>query len=272
MVISLAALAFGFFIGVLGTLVGAGGGFLIVPVVALVEPKWATQTITAFSLAVVAANAAAGVISYQRQRRIDLKSFPLFAAAAIPGAALGAWLSNFIPRSIFDLIFGVGLVAVAVVLFVNPARRLGRSRGGTKRLFIDRNGRRHEWSFDLPTGIAGAACVGVLSSLLGIGGGIVHVPFMVTVLSFPEHVATATSLAVLAVTAVVGAIVHVVQGDYRADALLTLLVAAGAVAGAPVGAKVSSLLPGRIITRILALALVLVGVRLCILSLSRMHG
>ena len=266
------AVLVGLFIGALGTLVGAGGGFLLVPVLALAEPSWATRTVTAFSLAVVAANASAGGLSYARQQRVDLRSFPIFAAAAIPGAVVGAWISAFIPRAAFDFAFGVVLLSVAAVLFARPAHRVRSGRGGAKRLLIDRDGRRYEWSFDLRLGIAGSAGVGMLSSLLGIGGGIVHVPFMVTVLGFPEHVATATSHAVLAITALAATIVHLAHGDFAGEGLLTVLVAAGAIVGAPLGARLSTHLPGKAITRILALALASVAVRLLILGWSNLHA
>ncbi|TAM58342.1 sulfite exporter TauE/SafE family protein [bacterium] len=266
------AVVVGVVVGVLGTLVGAGGGFLLVPILALAEPSWATRTVTAFSLAVVAANASAGGLSYARQLRVDLRSFPLFALAAIPGAIAGAWLSAFIPRAEFDLAFGVVLLGVATVLLIRPARRQRGVAGGAHRVIVDRRGNRYEWSFDLRLGMAGSAGVGLLSSILGIGGGIIHVPFMVTVLGFPEHVATATSHAVLAVTALAATVVHVVGGDFGGEGVLTLLVAAGAVAGAPLGARLSTHLPGRAITRILALALASVAVRLLLLGWTNLHA
>jgi len=270
--IYLVAVLVGIVVGGLGTLVGAGGGFLLIPILALAEPRWATRTVTAFSLAVVAANACAGALSYSRQRRIDLQSFPIFAAASIPGAIFGAWLSSYIPRQLFDFVFGIVLLAVAAVLFFRPGRRTGGKPGGTLRVLVDREGHHYEWSFNMSLGIAGSAGVGVLSSLLGIGGGIVHVPFMVTALNFPEHVATATSHAVLAVTALAATIVHIARGDFGSDGSLTLLVAGGAVVGAPLGARLSRRLPGQAITRILAVALASVAVRLLIVAWGSLHG
>src|SRR5579875_1749154 len=85
------ALPIGFCVGVFGTLIGAGGGFLLVPLLVVLEPQWSTQTVTAFSLAVVTANALAGSLSYARLRRIDLASFPIFSAASsssLPGCSM----------------------------------------------------------------------------------------------------------------------------------------------------------------------------------------
>ena len=260
------AIAFvaGIALGALGTLIGAGGGFLLVPALIVVEPEWSTQSITAFSLAVVAANASAGALSYWRQMRVDLRSFPLFAAAAIPGSIVGAYATRFIPRHVFDIGFGGILLAISAWLIFRPQARATFEFGTTSRKMVDRHGNTYEWRFSLRVGMVAAAIVGFVSSLLGIGGGIVHVPFMIAVLGFPEHVATATSHAVLAVTTIVGTIVHLVHGDYRPIWTLTLATAAGALVGAPIGARLSRRVSGPMITRILAVALGSVAVRLIV--------
>lgn len=266
------ALPIGFVVGIFGTLIGAGGGFLLVPVLVLLEPDWGTETITAFSLAVVAANAIAGSISYLRLRRVDVASIPYFAGAAVPGSIAGALISPFVPRRIFDGMLGLAIVVAAAALLRAPQVQRAARAGSTERTFVDRTGERFAWSFDLRLGMAGSAAVGLLSSLLGIGGGIVHVPFMIAVLGFPEHVATATSHAVLAITASSATFVHLLQGDYAIHLRRTLLCAAGALAGAPLGARLATRVPGRVIARILAGALGLVGVRLLIEALQRPTG
>lgn len=258
------ALCAGVLIGALGTLIGAGGGFLLVPALIIVEPAWSTQVVTAFSLAVVAANASAGALSYWRQARVDLRTFPLFALAATPGSIIGAYATHFIPRHAFDIGFGAVLVAVSGWLLFRPKSRAALNFGTTQRTITDATGHTYEWRFSLRVGIIVSAFVGFLSSLLGIGGGIVHVPVLISVLGFPEHIATATSHAVLAVTAIIGSIVHVVHGDYRGIWTLTLFAGAGALIGAPLGAKLSQHLPGHAITRTLAIALGFVGLRLLV--------
>src|ERR1043165_7169187 len=84
---------FGFVVGIYGTMVGAGGGFLIVPVLLLVwhlPPAIAAGT----SLSVVFLNASAGSFSYARQGRIDYKSGILLAIPTLPGSVLGAFVSK----------------------------------------------------------------------------------------------------------------------------------------------------------------------------------
>jgi uncharacterized membrane protein YfcA len=255
----------GFAIGVLGTLIGAGGGFILVPLLVLIEPRWSVDEVTAFSLAVVTANATTGALSYARQGRVDPFSFPLYTVAAIPGAILGAFATAYIPRGLFDPVFGAVLIGIGIWLFVKPGSSEDGARTGSfRRLLIDRSGRRYEWWFDPRLGFIGSTFVGFFSSVLGIGGGIIHVPLLATVLGFPAHVATATSHAVLAVTAAIATIVHLVRGDYRTTWPLVLATAGGAVAGAPIGALLSSRVPGATILRILAVALGLVGARLIV--------
>lgn len=255
--------AAGLGIGILGTLIGAGGGFLVVPLLVLLEPRWSTETVTAFSLAIVAANASMGAASYWWQGRVDPFTFPLYTLAAVPGSIIGALASAYVPRAIFDPLFGVVLILIGAWLLWKPgSSEEGGHTGYFARKLVDRSGRRYHWSFDPRIGFAGSVLVGFASSLLGIGGGIIHVPLLATVLGFPAHVATATSHAVLAVTAGLATIVHIWRGDYRSDWPLVLAAAGGAIAGAPLGARLSVFVKGAVILRILATALAFVGIRL----------
>jgi len=103
---------------------------------------------------------------------------------------------------------------------------------------------------------------GFLSSILGIGGGIIHVPLLTTFFGFPEHVATATSHFVLMVMAGSATATHAFEGDFASTLALTGSPAAGALIGAPFGAALSKRMRGPMIIRLLAIALGVVGVRL----------
>lgn len=258
----LAAFAFGALVGIVGTMVGVGGGFLIVPAAALLQPGWSARTITAYSLAVVCANAVSGTAAYLRQRRIDLRSAALFAAAALPGVFVGVFGSNVLARASFDLLFGIILLAMAAFLAFAPDRRRGTRQGNVVRQLTDRDGNTYAWSFDMRLAVAGSALVGLVSSLFGIGGGPIQVPFLISLLNYPEHVATATSHAVLAITSIVATTIHFAQGDYASDGVLTVATAAGALVGAPIGARISRFIPGRVLVRILAGMLAALALRM----------
>jgi uncharacterized membrane protein YfcA len=115
-------------------------------------------------------------------------------------------------------------------------------------------------------GVAGALSFGVgfVSSLLGIGGGIIHVPALVRVLGFPVHVATATSHFVLATTAGAGTATHLATGAFHTGWRRTIALGLGAVIGAQIGARWARLAPPSLILRALAVALLLVGGRVLV--------
>jgi uncharacterized membrane protein YfcA len=262
-----AFVALGIGIGTLGTLIGAGGGFILLPVLAILFPNDSTGTLTATSLAVVAANAASGAIAYSRQRRIDLRSGVAFALATLPGSVAGALLARSIPRRPFDVAFaavllGLALLVVRVRPDQGPPAPEGRAWGRMPRELVDEQGTVYRYRVALPLGIGISFVVGFVSSLLGIGGGFIHVPALVAVLGFPVHIATATSQFVLAIMATVGTVTHIAAGDLNEAWPRALYLGAGAVVGAQAGALLSARIRGAVIIRILAAALVVVAVRL----------
>ncbi len=234
------------------------------PVVAFLAPRWSTSTVTAYSLAVVLANASSGSFAYFRKKRIDLQSVPAFAATALPGAAIGVFGANFVERSVFDRAFGVLLFLMAGWLAFAPRREANANARGTHRELVDADGNRYAWAFDMRIALAGSLGVGVISSLFGIGGGPIQVPFLIAVLGYPEHVATATSHAILALTSLVATAIHVAQGDYRSDGPQVLVTAFGALCGAPIGARLSGHVPGRTLVRVLAVMLAITAIELVV--------
>lgn len=262
----------GFMVGVLGTLIGAGGGFVLVPVLLLLYPHQSPETITSISLAVVFFNAFSGSCAYARMRRIDYKSGLLFSAATIPGAIAGALTTEYIPRQVFNGVFGVALIAAASYLMLKPDEKKDSIQTTknyhTTRSIIDKDSKKHTFSFDLRLGMILSVFVGYLSSLLGIGGGIIHVPALVRLLNYPVHIATATSHFILAIMALTGSIVHIAAGNFSPDSVYyTIYLSIGVLFGAQAGARLSSRLHGAWIIRALAIALALVGIRILAMAL-----
>lgn len=110
--------------------------------------------------------------------------------------------------------------------------------------------------------VAYGALAGLLSGLLGVGGGIVLVPLMAGRLAVPQHQAHATSLAVIVPTAAVSAGIYGLHG--QADLTTAALLAAGSVVGAGLGARWMSLLPAAQLKRMFGIFLVLVGLRMVV--------
>lgn len=254
----------GFAVGAFGTVVGAGGGFILTPILLLLYPHQSAQTLTSISLAAVFFNAASGSVAYARQRRIDFRSGIVFALATIPGAIGGALLVGDVSRRVFDTIMGAVLAALAVWLIAGERWPLREARGHLeRRVLVDRSGETYEYSVPIRRGAVYSLGVGFISSFLGIGGGVMHVPLLVRALGFPTHIATATSHFVLAIMAGTGTVTHILIGSFHHQGLRrTIALSVGVVAGAQLGAHISLRLHGRLIQWLLAAALLALAVRL----------
>ena len=261
-------LALGVLAGTYGTIVGAGGGFVIIPAFLLLYPDDSAATVTGISLAVVLFNATSGSAAYARLRRIDYRTGVAFALATIPGAVAGALATQVVPRRAFEGLFAVVLISVSAYIALRPALSEAggrwRPRPNTYRSLADAEGNRYSYAFNLQTGVGISFLVGLLASFLGLGGGIIHVPVMVAVLGFPAHIAVATSHFILVFTSLAATLVHVATGSLASDWQKVIPLAIGAIVGAQVGARLSQRLPEKAIVRLLAVALFTVGIRLLV--------
>jgi uncharacterized protein len=263
-----ALIALGFCVGAYGTLIGAGGGFVLMPLLLILYPKESPEVLTSISLAVVFFNALSGSEAYGLMKRIDYRSGLMFAAATVPGAVVGAMNTSHVPRYLFDIIFSVLMVAAAVFLLFRPgapkatSQQSSDSRYRITRHLVDAHGHEYDYTFNPLLGIGLSLFVGYASSFLGIGGGIIHVPVLGYFLHFPVHVATATSHFVLAIMALAGTVVHILTGTFTHGVHRTIALAIGVALGAQLGAHFSQRVHGTWIIRSLALALGLVGIRL----------
>lgn len=267
----------GVFAGGYGTMVGLGGGFLLVPAFLLLG--FDSRVAAGTSMAVVLANAASGSISYLRQKRVDVRTAVIFAVAGIPGAWLGAFVDQWIPQRLFSGLFAALLAWVGIRLLTTGTRsheelveeahrddepRPGllhdTPRGIVSRDFVDAQGIRHTYRYNLAAGFAVSLGAGFIASAFGIGGGLVQVPAMVYLFGFPPHIATATSTLIIASTSLFGTISHAMYGDVRWGE--ALLVAAGAIVGAQIGARLAKRIQAAPLMRLLAIGVLVTAVKL----------
>ena len=239
----------GLLVGTYGTLIGVGGALLLVPAMIFLYPDAGPLAITAGSLSMVLINALGAVYAYARQQRIDYSNGLRFAAATIPGVLLGIWMLQFVARDVFSLMFGLVMILIAAVLLLRRAPVPQETVNG-KRVF------------NRPLGTGLSLGAGYLAGLLGIGGGIIHVPVMTYVLRFPTHIATATSSFILVFTAAAGVLMHLSQGNYGSDWHVIWWLAVGVIAGSQAGALLSRRLHGSMLIRLLSIALIITGLRL----------
>lgn len=263
----------GIVVGAFGTLIGAGGGFILVPLLLLLYPNENPEIITSISLAVVFANALSGSVAYARMKRIDYHSGTWFAMAAIPGAILGAISTTWISRRFFDALFAALMITGSIFLFWKP--RAGISAAPSKtakeitRRMREADGTTHVFSYRRSLGVVLSIFVGYISSFLGIGGGVLHVPALVHLLNFPVHIATATSHFMLTIMSFTGTISHVAMGTFHHGVWRTVFLSSGVVIGAQAGARLSRRVRGRWILLGLASALAVAGLRILILAFQR---
>ncbi len=254
-------LLLGMGVGTFGTLVGIGGGLICVPIFIFLMsdgglwPCFSTAgQIAGTSLFVVLANAVSGTMAYVRQRRVYFNAAVPFALTTLPGAFLGSYIVDKFSNEMLDMYFGVFLLVMAVLMYWNATHK---PHSEVKEL--PRN-----FKFDKNLGIGSSMFVGFLSSIFGIGGGVIHVPLMVYLLGFPVHVATATSHFVLAVSSLAGVVSHFLLSHIVW--LPALGIGAGAVIGAQIGAKISKKTKSKVILALLSLAMFALGVRLMLLG------
>lgn len=272
---SLLLLFAGFFIGTFGTLIGAGGGFILVPLLLIFYPELPPETVTAISMAVVSVNAISGTAAYAKSGRIDYKAGITFALYTIPGSILGVYSVQYIPIQSFNVIFGILMIVLSAYLFYkNSQSTIAVVKSETKtgfihRILTDKQGIQYEYRYNQTLGIIISILVGYLSPLLGIGGGIIHVPAMVNWLQFPVYIATATSHFILSVMATVSVVVHAIDGHYNDPNILKmiLMLCLGVIPGAQLGAYLSHKVKSRTIIQVLAGCLILVGIRILMKSL-----
>jgi uncharacterized membrane protein YfcA len=244
-------LALGITVGALGTLIGAGGGFLLVPVLMFLLPDKSPEQITAISLFAVACNSFSGSMAYLFRGQVHVRSAVVFSIASLPGAIMGTHLIGSISRTDFELIFSALLLSLGSFLIL---------RKSSKRLVEI-----EKFIPSAKTYVLGASVsfvVAFVATFLGIGGGIIHVPLMSEFLAFPVHLATGTSHLVLAITSSVASIQHVRLGNIHLSEPFLGPLAAGMIVGAQMGAAISKRVHGQIILRLLGGALILVALRL----------
>jgi uncharacterized membrane protein YfcA len=217
------AVAVGLAAGVLSGLFGVGGGIVMTPGI---EVVLATPGIVALAtpLPVILPTAVTGALTYARAGQLERRGAVLMAIAGVPAAALGAWLTEFVRTPVL-------LIVTAALLGWQAAGLLRGRRPDAPRAAADEP-RGRVAAF---LGIGAAA--GVVSGLLGVGGGIVMVPLMAGPLRIPLKRALGTSLAAIAAMVIPGTLVHAALGnvDWGIFAAVTI----GAIPGARVGARLA---------------------------------
>lgn len=278
MTVGLAMIAGGLAAGVFGSLLGLGGGILIVPLLTLGFGLPLREAVGVSLVSVIATSgASAGVYLGRHVANLRLgMSLELFTAT---GALVGALVAYAVPERVLAGLFAALLLYVALSMAQGlrtsaaasvpdapadpgPSSELLPPTAGASRpadtvpvvptTIAARLSGPGYTVRNLPLGIAGSLFAGVVSALLGIGGGIVKVPVMHLAMGVPMRVATATSNLMIGITATSSAIIYLLRGGIDA------YVAGPTVLGVFVGATVGSRTAHRIDARLLRILFVVV--------------
>jgi uncharacterized membrane protein YfcA len=266
----------GIVVSAYGTMIGTGGGFALMPLLLLLYPHEKAHEITAISLAVVLMSSLSGTAAYARMKRIDYKSGLLFAAATIPGAVFGVVTTAAISRKLFEGIFSIFLIGLALFMLLRPKsdtpakqnKGSSLSPSGKSHTSMAVDGAIFVYQYNRILGIGLFFLLGFVASFLGIGGGVLMVPALAYLLNFPVAIAVATSRLVSTILTSTATMSHIWIGSFHHGAHRIAALGIGVLAGAQLGAYLSSKIKGQWIIRSLALALVLVGIRM-LLALLR---
>jgi uncharacterized membrane protein YfcA len=229
-----AATGAGLCAGFLGSMLGLGGGFIMVPILHIgfkLDMHWSVGT----SLAIMIFTAISSSLGYWRQGRIDAKLAKYLAITSIPAVVAGALASRAIGSRELKVIFGVAL-ALAAVRMVTGKKALashGFKKHVLERRITDSQGVVFTYNVNLILTMIFAGVAGFSAGLLGIGGGIINVPVL-TFCGLPIHFAVATSSFLIIFNAATGALSHAFLGSVEYGLAAAMI--PGVVVGAQFGA------------------------------------
>jgi len=253
-----------FLIGVFSSSLGIGGGFLIVPILILVGvPAHLAIGVSAFSTIFTGISSFTG---YLRLGRVDWKIGGTLECATVPGAVLGAYITQFFSSESLELIFSSFLMLVAYLVWRKVQIEVcDRGDNSAKvRVLRDKCGEVFKYKVNLPFLISVSFLAGMASGFFGISGGILKVPALILG-GLPTYIAIGTSSLMITITSVASATSHGFLGNI--DVGLILLIAPSLFVGAQVGPRLSYKLPEKLLRRIFAVVMVMMSVAIIVKGL-----
>ncbi|MFD2656313.1 sulfite exporter TauE/SafE family protein [Gracilibacillus thailandensis] len=264
-------LLIGLLSAMLGSIVGFGGGVILVPILLILHSTtplfdWANaSTIVGISLIIMIFTAMSSTYAYAKSERIDYKSGLYFIAGSLPGGVLGAWLNQFVDTDMFSLFLGIFMLLIFTMFLFKKAPNqmkddinLATSQKVVREVKI--GDAVYRYSFSPFIAVAIAFTVGMLSGFFGIGGGSLMVPAMIILFRFPPHIATATSMFMILALSIVSSGTHIALGHI--EWIYVWAFVPGAWFGGILGAKINQQLSSKAVEYLLRAVVLLIGLRL----------
>jgi len=232
------------FAGIFGSIVGLGGGIVVIPVLTILLGVDIHFAIGASIVAIIGTSSGAAS-TYVKDKVTNLRVGMFLELASASGAIIGAALAAYTNSAALEIIFGCILLISLGPMLMKLGEDIPKSpelKGLSKRLglkgsYTETDGRIINYNSTRPMeGLAGTVVAGVLSGLLGIGGGAFKVLSMDLAMKLPMKVSTTTSNFMIGVTAAASAGIYFARGDV--DPLIVAPVALGILIGAAAGARI----------------------------------
>jgi len=263
-------LGLGGIVGVLSGMFGVGGGFLMTPLLFFIGIPPAVAVATEANQ--IVASSFSGVLAHFRRRSVDLRMGTVLLIGGLVGAAVGVGIFNTLRALgqvdlLIRLSYVVFLGVIGGLMFIESLNALRRSRGGK----APQTRRKHNWVHALPfkmkfrtsglyisviPPIVVGVFVGILSAIMGVGGGFIMVPAMIYLLGMPTKVVIGTSLFQIIFVTAFTTLLHATT-NFTVDMVLAVLLLLGGVIGAQIGTRLGARLKAeqlRILLSMLVLA------------------
>ena len=272
MIAGLVLLAGGAAAGVFGSLLGLGGGILIVPLLTLVFGLPLREAVAVSLVSVIVTSSASAGVYLQRHTanlRLGMVLELFTAAGALVGGLVAFLLSDRVLAGLF-----AALLAWVAVSMLRAERRSRRAGAATTTAAVPAPAPADPDSFTatlggdgysvrrLPMGMAGSVFAGLVSAILGVGGGIVKVPVMNLVMGVPLKVATATSNMMIGITATSSAVIYLLRGQI--DPYVAGPTALGVFVGAMIGSRIAARIDVRLLRWLFVIVLVYNAIQMAI--------
>ncbi|MCX7984690.1 MAG: sulfite exporter TauE/SafE family protein [Bacteroidetes bacterium] len=255
----------GFVAGVFGSMLGLGGGFLLIPFLTLVLDVPIHVAIATSIVAVIATSSAGASLNLER-KFVHTRLAMVLEITTVAGALLGGYTSNLLSASFLAKLFSALLLIVAGIMFYRAIAKNSTdtpvTTGVLRATYFD-PAIQQEIPYSvvhLPTSLIVSFVAGNISGLLGIGGGIFKVPAMHIASRIPMKVATATSNFMIGVTAAASAFLYIAHGHVHPfiTSVSALGVLFGSLCGIALGKKIST----RFLTLLFAFVMLFIAVQL----------
>jgi len=269
-------LGLGGLVGILSGMFGVGGGFLMTPLLFFIGIPPAVAVATEANQ--IVASSFSGFLAHFRRKNVDIKMGFVLLIGGLIGAAIGVQVFALLREIgqvdlLVKLCYVLFLGIIGILMFFESLRAIRRSKNPTHKRIIKK---RHNWIHNLPfkakfrtsglyISVIPPTCigfiVGILSAIMGVGGGFIMVPAMIYLLGMPTKVVVGTSLFQIIFVTAFATVMHATT-NYTVDMALAVLLLIGGVLGAQIGTRIGLRLKAEQLRILLSLIVMLVCLKI----------